>query len=147
MKHDATQQQAQRYAQAFEQITASNLDTLMELFSEDARFVDPFNDVTGKAAIRSVFEHMFEKTDNPRFEVHNIAVNQDVAFLSWTFYMQFKQKPDVFSVLGSSQIRINEHGKVIEHIDFWNPCEGLYEKLPFIGALFRWLRRRMSASN
>lgn len=138
---------AQRYGQAFEQLTPHNLDDLLNLFDEQARFVDPFNDVTGKAAIATVFKHMFEKADNPRFEVHNIAVNEDITFLSWTFYMQFNQKPKVFSVLGSSQIRINQNGKVIEHIDFWNPCEGLYEKLPLIGVFFRWLRRRMSASS
>lgn len=135
-----------RYANAFETLSLENLDQLMQLFSENARFVDPFNDVVGKDKILAVFQHMFENTDNPRFEVHHSAINGEVAFLSWTFKMQLKSKEQVLSVFGGSQIRINEEGKVIEHIDFWNPCDGIYEKLPIIGTVFRWLKRRMSAT-
>ena len=31
------------------------------------------------------------------------------------------------------------------HRDYWDAAEELYEKLPLLGALMRWLKRRVNA--
>jgi hypothetical protein len=33
-------------------------------------------------------------------------------------------------------------GRVIRHRDYWDAAQELYEKMPVIGGLMRWLRRR-----
>ena len=33
-------------------------------------------------------------------------------------------------------------GRIVMHRDYWDVAEELYEKLPLIGALMRWLKRR-----
>ena len=52
----------------FEHLTPQSLDRLMNLYAPQARFVDPFNDVIGPAAIRQVFAHMFATLQAPRFD-------------------------------------------------------------------------------
>ena len=46
---------AAAYASAFGALTPDSIDDLLDLLAEDVRFVDPFNDVTGKAGFRAIF--------------------------------------------------------------------------------------------
>jgi hypothetical protein len=36
-------------------------------------------------------------------------------------------------------------GLVTLHRDYWDAAEELYEKLPVVGALMRWLKRRANS--
>jgi hypothetical protein len=37
---------------------------------------------------------------------------------------------------------LDAQGLIVLHRDYWDAAEELYEKLPVVGALMRWLRRR-----
>ena len=53
---------AQAVIAAFEGLTPDRLDALGSLYTDDARFKDPFNEVQGRPAIRAIFAHMFERS-------------------------------------------------------------------------------------
>ena len=76
-----------RYADAFAGLTPDTMDRLMATVSADVRFVDPFNDVTGRDGFRAIFEHMFETCEEPRFHILDIATSTDQgeqrAYLRW----------------------------------------------------------------
>jgi steroid delta-isomerase len=38
-------------------------------------------------------------------------------------------------------------GRVREHVDYWDPVEGLYDSLPVLGPALRLVRRRLAARN
>ncbi|MFI4889702.1 MAG: hypothetical protein ACHQIL_04140 [Steroidobacterales bacterium] len=44
-----------------------------------------------------------------------------------------------------SRLRFNQEGRVIEHVDFCDPAEGIWQHLPVIGAVISWLRRRFES--
>ena len=48
-----------RYVSAFAALKPENMDNLLATLEPDIRFVDPFNDVTGHAGFRAIFDHMF----------------------------------------------------------------------------------------
>ena len=37
---------------------------------------------------------------------------------------------------------LDEAGRITLHRDYWDAAEELYEKLPLVGGLMRWLKRR-----
>ena len=43
---------------------------------------------------------------------------------------------------GASHLVLDPQGLIVLHRDYWDAAEELYEKLPVVGALMRWLRRR-----
>ena len=49
-------------------------------------------------------------------------------------------------IRGGTFLRLDAQGKVLEHRDYWDSAEELYEKLPVLGALMRWLRKAGSAT-
>jgi ketosteroid isomerase-like protein len=130
----------------YESLRPHSVSRIDELYAADARFKDPFNDVLGPAAIRRVFEHMFDQVDAPRFHVEGGACEGDTAYLSWTMSYRFRGRPAPEQVIrGCTALRFDAAGRVAEHRDYWDAAEELYEKLPLVGVLMRALRRRLAA--
>jgi steroid Delta-isomerase len=48
-------------------------------------------------------------------------------------------------VRGTSHLRFASDGKICYHRDYWDAAEELYEKLPAIGAVMRWLKLRANS--
>jgi steroid delta-isomerase len=71
--------------------TPQDVPRLAEIYVDDARFKDPFNEVQGVAAITRIFEHMFATLDAPRFVIHDVIVQGDQCFLTWDFRFRMKR--------------------------------------------------------
>ena len=128
----------------FESLTPGNLGQLEAFYTADARFKDPFNDVRGVRAITQIFKHMFVALHEPRFVVTQQIVDGAQAFLVWEFRFRFKRFDTVTEqvIRGGSHLTLAEDGRIREHRDYWDAAEELYEKLPGLGVLMRWLKRR-----
>ena len=133
------------YARFFETLAPESLDRLDLLVCQDVRFVDPFNDVTGINRYRAVFHHMFETVDAPRFVILHTAMDGDVAFYRWRFTFRRKGgSAGNWIIDGMSEVRFRPDGLVREHIDHWDAAAQFYEKLPVIGIILRWVKRRLA---
>jgi hypothetical protein len=63
--------------------------------------------------------------------------------LIWEFIFQLKQSPEINQVIrGCTWMTFNEELLVTEHRDYWDAAEELYEKIPGLGVLMRWLKKR-----
>ncbi len=88
---------------------------------------------------------MFDALDAPRFVVSEAVVQGDRCFLVWEFSFRFRRERREQRVRGGSHLVFAADGRIEVHRDYWDAAEELYEKLPVLGALLRWLRGRMSA--
>ncbi|MCW5654954.1 nuclear transport factor 2 family protein [Hydrogenophaga sp.] len=128
----------------FESLSPSSLARLDEFYTADARFKDPFNEVQGRPAIARIFEHMFRSLHTPHFVVTSRLVDGPQCFLAWEFRFRFKRFDTSTEqvVRGGSHLRLAADGRITDHRDYWDAAEELYEKLPMLRVLMRWLRRR-----
>ena len=124
----------------FSEMTPAHLARLGEVYSADAWFKDPFNEVQGLDAVRGIFQHMYDSLNQPRFIVTTRVVQGRQCFLTWDF---------VFGLRGASHLWLapgtDGRWRITRHRDYWDVAEELYEKLPLLGALMRWLKRRVNA--
>ena len=127
----------------FENISPADIARMGEIYTEDAYFKDPFNEVKGVAAIARIFEHMFAQLGEPRFHVHDALGTDREAFLTWDFL--FRRGDQAMRIRGATHLRLDAHGRIHFHRDYWDAAEELYAKLPLLGALMRWLQRRLSS--
>ncbi len=135
-----------RVIAAFESLQPQDVGRLAALYTEDARFKDPFNEVQGHAALQQVFAHMFATLDEPRFVVTAAIVQGDQCFLVWDFLFRFRRwSRGPQTVRGGSHLAFAPDGRIALHRDYWDAAEELYEKLPGVGSLMRWLKRRANA--
>ena len=131
----------------YESLQPNTLALLNTLYAHDAHFKDPFNDVVGVVAINGIFCHMFASVDQPQFRVDTAFSQGDHAFLAWQFTFQWSGKPKSrVLVRGASHLVFNAQGKVCLHRDYWDAAEELYEKLPVLGSVMRWIKKRLRAS-
>ena len=131
----------------FEALTPADVKRIGEFYSNDARFKDPFNEVQGARAIEQVFAHMYVALHEPRFVVRDIVAEGNQCFLTWDFLFRFKRFSPAQEqcVRGGSHIVFGSDGRIALHRDYWDAAEELYEKLPAVGTLMRWLKRRANS--
>jgi len=132
---------------AFETLSPAAVETLDALYAPDARFKDPFNDVRGLPAIQGIFRHMYVALENPRFVITGRIVQGAQCFLTWEFrfgFRRFKQG-QAQCIVGGSHLMLDDAGRITLHRDYWDAAEELYEKLPLVGGLMRWLKRRSNS--
>jgi len=136
----------ERVREFFESISPESVRRIGEIYAADAYFKDPFNEVRGGEAIGRIFAHMFEQLQAPRFVVREVVAQGDDAFLTWDFLFRLRRAGDGEQVIhGASHLKFGSDGRVSYHRDYWDAAEELYEKLPLLGGLMRWLKRRAAA--
>jgi len=136
----------QRVIEFFEGLQASDVQRMTRYYAADAHFKDPFNEVHSCTDIERVFAHMFKSLDGPRFVIRDVMLQGDQCFLSWDFHFRMKRfARDEQLIRGGSHLRFAPDGRIAMHRDYWDAAEELYEKLPLLGSLMRWLRRRANA--
>jgi len=130
----------------YETLTPESLAEIGCCYADDAWFKDPFNEVTGVAAIAAIFRAMFTQVDAPRFVVREAILEGARACLVWEFQFRFRGRGRGATecIRGASWVEFDRDGRVLRHRDYWDAAEELYQKLPVIGALMRWLRRRLA---
>ncbi len=140
MKHQAD---LYRMIDFFQSISADSARTLSLIYTEDVWFKDPFNEVQGLEQVSHIFTHMFEQVDAPRFVVTHSVLQDDQAFLTWDFLFQMRRfSNEEQCIRGATHVRFASDGRVAYHRDYWDAAEELYEKLPVVGSLMRWLKTR-----
>jgi ketosteroid isomerase-like protein len=140
MKHQAD---LYRVIDFFQSISADSARTLSQIYTDDVWFKDPFNEVEGIEQVSHIFTHMFEQVDAPRFVVTHSVLQDDQAFLTWDFLFRMRRfSDDEQCIRGATHVRFASDGRVAYHRDYWDAAEELYEKLPVVGSLMRWLKTR-----
>jgi hypothetical protein len=139
-----TRQATQTLATFFETLTPDSVAQLHTLYDAQATFKDPFNEVQGLPEIERIFRHMYVALDQPHFVITGQLVDGAQAFLTWEFRFRFKRfdTAKLQTVRGGSHVVFNAQGRVTLHRDYWDAAEELYEKLPLVGSVMRWLKNR-----
>lgn len=126
-------------------LSADTLPSLLQCYAEHAHFKDPFNDVVGRKDIERIFRHMFAALNQPTFTVLGSFPGEREAMLRWEF--QFDKGGRSYAIPGSTAVAFDYDGLVIDHVDYWDPTETVWSRVPLVGAPVRWLRRQFSSSN
>jgi hypothetical protein len=135
-------------AQLFEELQPQSVAQLKNFYSPTALFKDPFNQVQGIDAIEQIFLHMYASLENPRFVITAQVVDGSQAFLNWDFKFRFKRFDTTTEqvVKGTTHLVLDDQLRITLHRDYWDTAEELYEKLPWVGGLMRWLKKRANSN-
>ena len=140
-----TRAAVERVKAFYERMQSDDLDRLGEVYAPHAYFRDPFNEVRSLEEVRRVLAQMFVHLDDCRFVFHDTIVDGNGAMLTWdmTFRIRRLKPRELRSIHGATHLKFDAAGRVAYHRDYWDAADELYAKLPVIGALMRWLKRKM----
>lgn len=130
----------------YESLSPTSVARFPEFYAADAFFKDPFNEVQGVAPIQRIFTHMFEQVADARFVVVERLLADNGAMLVWEMHFRERRgQGQARTIHGVSHLRFDAQDKVVWHRDYWDAAAELYETLPGIGWLMRFLKRKLAA--
>ena len=140
----------QRVVHFFEHLQPTDVTRMADIYTSDAQFKDPFNEVQGVPAIARIFAHMFETLDAPRFVITQQVQQGAQCFVTWDFLFAMPRMDNgqLQTIRGATHFVLCEEAgvwRVALHRDYWDAAEELYEKLPVVGGLMRWLKKRANS--
>jgi ketosteroid isomerase-like protein len=140
----------QRVVDFFEQLQPADVARIADIYTADAQFKDPFNEVRGVPAIEAIFAHMFRELDAPRFVITQRVQQGAQCFVTWDFMFAMPRVDGgkTQTIRGATHFVLREEAgvwRVAVHRDYWDAAEELYEKLPVVGSLMRWLKKRANS--
>lgn len=137
---------ALEYRRFLERLAPAEIGRLEHLAAPDLHYHDPFVDVHGLPAVKRVFAKKFEDVDDPRFTFTHTACDGDTMFLRWHFTCRPKtiKRGQPWVCDGVTEVRFDPLGRVAAHIEHWDSGEQVYEKIPVLRIIIRWVKRRVS---
>ncbi|MDX1553884.1 MAG: nuclear transport factor 2 family protein [Marinobacter sp.] len=132
-----------RFRQLFNNLCAGNMAELGSVYGNNVRFTDPFTTVQGIDELTEYFSGAYANVISCDFEFAAPVINGEDVCIPWVMHLQHKRirKGKVVKVDGISQLVIRE-GRVINHRDYFDIGQLLYENLPVMGGVIRWLRNQ-----
>jgi steroid delta-isomerase len=130
------------WAGFWSRLSADTLDRLDDLASPDLRFVDPFNDVSGRAPVKALLRRMLGELGCASFVVQDWAMGAKGGYLRWDFSATIAGQRLLLE--GMSEVRFDPDGKVILHRDHWDAGGQVYARVPLLGLGIRLMRKRLS---
>lgn len=135
----------QQFARGFSALNAHNLDTLAGLYSADVAFIDPLHRITGLSNFKAYMMQLYANVEHLEFTFEGYdQIADGEGYLRWT--MQYRHPRlaggQLISVPGCSHLRWSE--KVYYHRDYFDAGALIYEHLPIMATVIRWLKGRLA---
>ena len=136
------------FCAAFNKLDKNCTELLYELYTRDVTFIDPFHRIEGVEALEAHFLKLYDNVTECRFVFHDSVRVEQQAYVTWTMQLRHPRLAGGNSVAveGCSQLTFSTRhpGRVSRHRDYFDAGAMLYEQLPVLGGMVRWLKRRMA---
>ena len=133
----------EKLKETYNQMGKENLDLLGRVYSDNVIFQDPFHRIDGLANLKRYFENMYSKLNSIQFDYLSVIKSDNSAVLTWkmTFSHQSIKKGRAISIAGATHLKFDE--KIFYHYDYFDSSAMLFEHLPIIGTMLKWIRKQV----
>lgn len=127
----------------YQKLSKESLQLLDTIYHENVTFTDPLHTVEGFDDLYQYFQNLYQNLTSCKFVIDEVIWQDSQASLFWTMTYQHPKlnKGKVVTVIGTSHIK-GEGGKVIYHRDFLDLGAMLYEQIPLLGQLTKWIKTK-----
>lgn len=122
-----------------------NIDSLDALYTENVIFKDPIHEITGIEPMRTYLADLCTELVHCSFSFHHHIEEGDHVFLRWTMHYAHPKISGGKTLTLEGATEIEFDGELVRyHCDYYDMGAMLYERLPVIGSIIRWLRGRLA---
>ncbi len=131
------------FVTVYQKLTKDNLKLLATIYHEKVTFIDPLHTVEGFEHLYQYFQNLYQNLSTCEFIIEKVIWQDSQASLFWTMTYQHPKlnKGRTVTVVGTSHIKGVED-KVIYHRDYLDLGAMLYEQLPILGKLTKWIKTK-----
>ena len=134
----------ERFKDNFKDLQQADWSKLGEIYANDIVFRDPVHELRGLVVLEDYFTTLCADLNGCRFEYLDQVASDNAAYLKWVMHFKHPRLGNqAIDVRGVSHIRWSE--KIEFHEDFYDLGAMLYERLPVLGNVTRWLKLRLAS--
>jgi len=131
------------FVNTYQELSTDNLDLLEEIYHSDVTFVDPIHQIHGFDNLYVYFEKLYENLSSCHFTIDNMIFDNEQASIYWTMVYEHSTLNHGRKVTtnGCTHIKGSE-GKVFYHRDYLDLGAMIYEQLPILGRVVKWIKKK-----
>jgi limonene-1,2-epoxide hydrolase len=128
------------FKQSFARLDPKTELPMARLYDPNVVFEDPFHKVHGREALTACFKKLNSNVEYATFEFTNEIVTCNSAVLTWVMTLRTLFPKQTIVVPGVSML--NFTNRIISHHDYFDVGAMMYERLPLLGRLLRWIKKK-----
>ncbi len=142
-RDSSVQATLEHFRELFNSLDAGNLSKLSSVYSETVKFQDPLSSASGLDHLTRYFAGAYANVVSCQFEFGEPVISGGKAAIPWVMRLRHKRirRGREIRVDGMSSLIIHD-GKVTHHRDYFDAGQLLYEHLPLVGRIIRWIRKQ-----
>ncbi|WP_412984615.1 nuclear transport factor 2 family protein [Pontimicrobium sp. IMCC45349] len=113
----------------FNALTAEDANAVANLFTENAKHINPYHSglfpagANSKEEIRNYWKPVFPNFDGMTFPIDEIYAMEDpnIVFVKYTGNIKLKNNAGMYSNDYYSTFKFNDNGKITEYVEIFNP--------------------------
>ncbi|BFM19169.1 nuclear transport factor 2 family protein [Gilvimarinus japonicus] len=131
------------FKQLYQNLDESSISRLDQVYAAGVKFKDPVHDIEGVVALQDYLSAQSEGLTECRFEYLDELIGDHSAYIKWIMrFRHAKLGNRLISVRGVSHVHFSD--KIDFHEDLYDMGALLYEQIPLVGTITRWLKARLS---
>lgn len=126
-------------ARFFDGLSLEKLEMLGDVYSPGIEYQDPLHHTRGIAALRRVYEQLFQQLADISIQVVDTHGDESTGFLLWK--MKYRFRGADHTITGTSHLKFAPDGRVAVQSDFWDASFPVYGQFPLLGLAMRGIRK------
>jgi len=116
-----------------------------KVYAPDAFLNDTLKTIHGAPAIRDYFIKTAQGLDSMTVNFDDVAVLGHNYYFRWTMDTRMKHlaKGRNVRTIGVTLVRFDAEGRVLIHQDFWDSAQGVWDHVPVLGSVIRWIQSKI----
>lgn len=136
------QQLADQFIQTFNKLgTPAFMPSAKALYADELFINDTLSQYRQKSKLLDHFKGMNNRVSRSTVQLVQMTHAADVVYVHWhmTYDLKVFGRLKTMQSYGVSELKQNSKNQIIFQQDFWDPANGLYRVLPYVGGVYQWL--------
>ena len=115
------------------------------VYAPEAFLNDTLKTIHGAPAIRDYFIKTARGLDSMSVAFDDVAVSGHNYYFRWVMETRMKHLAPgkTIRTIGVTMVRFDPEGRVLIHQDFWDSAQGVWDHVPVMGSVIRWIQSKI----
>lgn len=129
----------------YRNVHAGNLGQLSTIYSDDVTFIDPVARHSGLTQLKGYFDNLLKGCKSFHFSIHEQELHGSKGWITWTltFVHPRLNSGQRVELEGVSVVKTSR-GRIVYQRDYYDMGGLVYENVPLLGRIIRFIRGRMA---
>ena len=120
-------------------------DETEKVYAPDAFLNDTLKTLHGSPSIRDYFIKTAQGLESMTVTFDDLAVSGKNYYFRWTMETRMKHlaRGKTVTTIGVTLVRFDPKGRVLVHQDFWDSAQGVWDHVPVLGTVIRWIQSKI----